>query len=162
MGKFLDRLNAVIKGDDSKVNEIDMSQDEQDLAAYVKGRVNEVRTGGTRISHESIWMTNIAYVLGFDSIFFDSTQRQFRSSNSAGQYLKRNRLHANKLLPALQNRVSRLCKNPPKWDVRPNTSDHEDKEAARLENQALNQWWDKENINQKRLPMRICIWKNWI
>lgn len=154
---LLEAIQRVIGGAPEDLKSEGMTNDEKNLSAYVKSKVEEVRASGTRISHESIWMTNIAYTLGFDSIFFDSTQRQFRTSNYAGQYLKRNRLHANKLLPAMQNRLSRLCKNPPKYDIRPNTSDHEDKEAARLGKQALDMWWDKECLNHRRSELYMWM-----
>lgn len=156
---LLDKIQQVLSGRASPQDEksLEMSNDESQLQAYVRSKVEEVRASGTRISHESIWMTNIAYVLGFDSIFFDTTQRQFRSSNYAGQYLRRNRLHANKLLPAIQNRLSRLCKNPPKWDVRPNNTDHENKEAARLSKQILESWWDQEELATRRAELYMWL-----
>jgi len=76
--------------------------------------------------------------------------------NTSG-YLKRNRIHVNKILPTIQNRLARLCKNPPRYDVRPKSSSQDDKDAARLSMQVLEMLWDKERINKKRLSLYMMM-----
>lgn len=131
----------------------DQTQEEIDLVQFVRKRTEESRVSASRISHEGIWMTNIAYLIGFDSVYYDTQARQFKSVGRTNQFVKRNRIHVNKILPTIQNRLARLCKNPPKYDVRPNSSNTEDKEAARLSLQILNMVWDKQKINSKRIPL---------
>ena len=133
------------------------SGDEQKLVNFVKGRVDEVRQSGNRVAHEAIWMTNIAYLLGYDSIRYDSTSRSFRPIAQGARYLRANRVHVNSILPTLQNRLARLTKSKPKYDVRPNSNDNEDKQAARLALQVLNQIWDQQNINRKRLDLMMWV-----
>jgi len=106
-----------------------------------------------RIAAEGIWMTNIAYMSGYDGITFDTTNRQFVPVNRAGAYLKKNRMHVNKILPTINNRLAKLCKNPPKYDVQPESSSVEDKDAARLSLQILKYIWCKEHIDEKRIPL---------
>lgn len=102
-------------------------------------------------------MTNIAYLLGYDGIAFNSTTRQFQPVNRASSYLKKNRIHVNKILPTVQNRLARLCKNPPKYDVRPESNSTEDKEAASLSLQVLTAMWDRLTLDKKRLFLYMWV-----
>jgi hypothetical protein len=129
----------------------DQSEEDKKLVAHVRSKIEEVRASANRIAHEGIWMTNIAYLLGYDGIAFNSTTRQFQPVNRASNYLKKNRIHVNKILPTIQNRLARLCKNPPSYDVRPESNSTEDKEAARLSLQVLTTLWDKLTIDKKRI-----------
>lgn len=138
----------------------DMSQqtpDEQKLAHYIKTKTEESRTHSSRISHEGIWMTNTAYLLGFDGVFYDTSTRTFRSSAKGNQSIRRNRVHVNKILPSAQNRLARLCKNPPRYDVLPNTSDEEDKQAARVGIQVINMVWRKQEVDKKRINLYMSM-----
>jgi len=134
----------------------EQTPDEKKIVEWVTKKVDESRMSSSRISHEGVWMTNIAYVLGFDGVFYDTTTRQFRSAAKGNTSLRRNRVHVNKILPSIQNRLARLCKNPPKYDVRPNSNEVEDKEASRLSLQVLNNIFDKQQVNQKR--MTLYMW----
>lgn len=102
-------------------------------------------------------MTNIAYLLGFDSVFYDTSSRQFKMVGQGKQSLRRNRIHVNKILPTIQNRLSRLCKNPPRYDVRPKSSNVEDKDACQLSLQILNMIYDKEKVNRKRIELLMWV-----
>lgn len=102
-------------------------------------------------------MTNIAYLLGYDGIAFNSTLRQFQPINRATAYLKKNRIHVNKILPAAQNRLARLCKNPPAYDIMPESNSTDDKEAARLSLQILTSMWRKLSIDKKRIFLYMWV-----
>lgn len=132
-------------------------KEDQDLCGFVKNKVEDVRGHANRVSNEGIWMTNIAYLLGFDSVYYDPTMRQFRPLGGMSGFVKRNRVHENILLPAAQNRLARMCKSPPKYDVRPNSMSEEDKEAARLGVETINMVWDRQAINKKRIE--LFMWK---
>lgn len=138
-------------------NSADLTNDERDLVSFVRRKVEESRQNSSRITHEGIWMTNVAYLLGYDGVFYDTTLRQFRTISTGSRSIRRNRVHVNKILPSVQNRLARLCKNPPKYDVRPNSSDSDDKEAARLGLQIINMVWDQQAINQKRIPLFMWV-----
>lgn len=131
----------------------DQPLDDLKLIDHVKKKVEECRSSGSRITHEGIWMTNIAYILGFDSVYYDTSTRQFKVVGQGKQYLRRNRIHVNKILPTVQNRLARLCKNPPRYDVRPKSPDVEDKDASELSLQILNMIYEKERINRKRIDL---------
>lgn len=132
--------------------------DEKALAAYIKRKIDETRTASNRIAHEGVWMTNVAYLLGFDSVYYDTASRQFRSTDGAGRVgLRRNRVFENLILPAVQNRQARLCKVPPRFEVRPEDNTNEAKEAARLALEVLLQLWDDCNVNTKRLPLTMWV-----
>jgi len=150
-------LDGLFKGDTegAKWHKEDQTPDEIELCGYIKSKVEDVRSSGSRISHEGIWMTNIAYLLGFDSIYYDTTTRQFRPVGQASKYLRRNRVHINKILPTIQNRLARLCKNPPRYDVRPNSNEQDDKDTARQNLEILNMLWEKESVrlNEQRIPL---------
>lgn len=102
-------------------------------------------------------MTNIAYLLGFDSVFYDTSSRQFKVVGQGKNYLSRNRIHVNKILPTIQNRLARLCKNAPRYDVRPKSSDVEDKDASELSLQILNMVFETQKINKKRIPLYMWV-----
>jgi len=135
----------------------DQPHSEIELCGFIKNKVEEIRSSSSRISHEGIWMTNIAYILGFDSVFYDTSSRQFKAVGRANMYLRRNRVHVNKILPTVQNRLARLCKSPPKYDVRPKSNDPEDKDAARLALQILEMIWDEQKLNRKRIPLYMWV-----
>lgn len=132
-------------------------EDMKKLAEHVKSKVEEVRASASRTAHEGIWMTNIAYLLGYDGIAFNTQTRQFVPINRASSYLKKNRIHVNKILPTIQNRLARLCKNPPKYDVRPESNDTEDKEAARLGLQTLTALWESLSLDEKRIFLYMWV-----
>ena len=135
----------------------DQTPDEIKLAGFVKSRVEEIRASTSRISHESIWLTNRAYVIGYSGVYFNSQTKQFQPLNRASPFLPRNRVYVNKVLPTLQNRLARLLKSPPKYEVRPESMDMEDKEAARLGLQVINFMWEKLNINMKRIELGMGV-----
>lgn len=127
--------------------------DEKQLAAKIRQQVEEIRSSSTRISQESIWMQNIAYACGADSVFWNFRTRAFQPVNNSSAFNKRRRFHNNKILPTLQNRLARLCKNPPRYDVRPESNDTDDKEAARLSINILESKWLDLGLNEKRIPL---------
>ena len=131
----------------------DQTNDERELVSHIKRKVEESRSSGSRVTHEGIWMTNIAYLLGFDSVYYDTSTRQFKAVGRGTQYLRRNRIHVNKILPTVQNRLAKLCKNPPKYDVRPKSNEPTDKEAADLALKILTMVWDNQRINKKQLDL---------
>ncbi len=135
----------------------DQSAEEIALVQYVRKKLEESRSSANRIAHEGIWMTNIAYALGYDGLMYNTTARQFQPINRATAYLRKNRVHANKILPTLQNRLARLCQNPPEYDILPETNDTEDKDAARLALQTLDALVDQCEINKKRLFLYMWV-----
>jgi hypothetical protein len=131
----------------------DQTNEEKAIIDYMKRRVQEVRQNGSRIAQESIWMTNYAYLLGFDSVYFDTTQRQFKTVGRATAPFRRNGMNVNKILPTVQRRQARLCKNLPRFEVRPDDATQESKERARLEQQLCEFYFEKERLQEKRLVM---------
>lgn len=132
-------------------------KEDDELCSFVKGRIEDVRQFASRISHEGIWLTNIAYLLGFDSIYYDVNMRQFRPISYPGQFLRRTRVSVNRILPTCQNRAARLTKNAPQYDVRPKSMSEEDKEAARMALYLINQIWDQQQVNKKRLELIMWL-----
>lgn len=102
-------------------------------------------------------MTNTAYLLGYDGITFNTQTRIFQTTARGGSNIKKSRIHVNKILSTIQNRAARICKNPPKYDCRPETNDTEDKDAARLSLQVLGALWLKLGLNHKRIPLMMWV-----
>lgn len=127
--------------------------DEIRLANFVRDKVQEVRNSGPRVASEGIWMTNYAYLMGFDSVYYDTASRQYRVIGRPNGTNRGNRLQVNKVLPSVQRRQARLCKNPPKWEIRPDDASQEAKDRARLEKDLLAYYIDKERVLQKRQEM---------
>ena len=130
----------------------DMPLDEQKLVAYIKEKIDSCRQTNSRIAIEGIYLTNVAYLLGFDGVFYDSTYRQFKNIDPRRK-LTRSRFKVNKILPSVQNRLARLTQSPPRFDVRPNSNSTEDKDAARLGLEILKDVFDKQNFDEKRQDM---------
>lgn len=135
----------------------DQTQEEKDLASYVRNKLEESRSNANRIASEGLWLTNVAYVMGFDSITFNTATRQFVPLNTATPYLTKNRVTWNKILPKVQNRLARLCKVPPRFDTIPDSASEEDKDAALLGLDILTDIWQREEINRKRIPMMMWM-----
>lgn len=159
---FLDRarerLFGAADGQDVPLKDAKEQTDEDKaIVAFVRTRLEEVRQSAARVATEGINLTNIAYLCGFDGVYFDGTSRQFRPVPAPSQFLRRNRVHVNRILPTVQNRLARLLKNEPRWDVRPRSGDEEDKDAARLAEQVIVQLWDQLQINQKRIPLTMWL-----
>lgn len=153
-----DRLFASQRGDTLKLNSVDeQTGEDKAIVAFVRSKLDERRQSSARIAQEGIGLTNIAYLCGFDSVYFDGTSRQFRPISTPSQFLKRNRVHVNRILPTVQNRLARLLKNEPRWQVRPKSGDEEDKDAARLSEQVILQLWDQLSINRKRIDLTMWL-----
>jgi hypothetical protein len=135
----------------------DQSPDELKLVAFVDRKVEESRSNAARAANESIWMTNIAYLMGFDQLTFDASTRRYVPLNQALPYLPKGRVHENVLLPMAQNRVARLCKVPPRFDTIPNSASEEDKEGALLALDVLVDHWHREEINRKRIALMMWM-----
>lgn len=131
--------------------------DEEKICGHVRSLVEERRSQASRIAHEAIWMTNIASILGFNGLTYNSTMRQFQPVNRVNSRSSSLPIKVNKILPTLQNRQAKLCKNPPRYDVRPESNDTEDKEAARLGLEILKWVWDKQSIDEKRLGLMMWV-----
>lgn len=129
----------------------DQTNDEQKLAGWVKSRVEDSRGQANRVALESLWMRNSAAVMGFTGVYWDSASKAYKPTDGQLSSLKRNRLYSNLLLPACQNRLARLCKNPPRYEVLPNSTEEADKDAAELGVDLINHVWDKQRINEKRM-----------
>jgi hypothetical protein len=127
----------------------EQSPDEQKLVTYIKDKIDTVRQANSRIAVESIYLTNVAYLMGFDGVYYDTTYRQFKNVD-AKRKLSRNRFKVNKILPLCQNRLARLVQSPPRFDVRPNSNSTEDKDCARLGLQIITDVFDKCHFDETR------------
>lgn len=126
---------------------------ERELCDFVKSRVEEARINASRQVSEGTWATNIAYLMGYDGFAFDVAMRQFRPIAFPGTGVTRSRISVNEILPRAQNRCARICKNPPRYDVRPKSTSDEDKDASRLGLYIINQTWESQKVNKKRLEL---------
>ncbi len=138
-------------------DQTEQTPEEKAICGFVRSKLEEVRQSSARVAQEGICLTNIAYLCGFDSIYFDGTSRTFKPIPTPSQFIRKNRVHVNRILPTVQNRLARLLKNAPRWDVRPKSSDEEDKDAARLSEQVITQLWDSLYINKKRIPLTMWL-----
>lgn len=134
---------------------VDQTPEEQELVSYVRGRIDMVRQTNSRIAQEGVMFSNIAYLLGFDGVYYDTTYRQFRNVDPKRR-LSRSRFKINKILPTIQNRLARLTQSPPKYDVRPNSNSSEDKDCARLGLQIIDYIFDKQNFTEKQQDLLMC------
>ena len=127
----------------------DQPEDEKKLVEYIKNKIDSIRQTNSRIAIEGTYMCNVAYLLGFDGVYYDTAYRQFRNIDPKRK-LSRNRFKVNKILPTIQNRLSRLTQNPPRYEVRPNSNSTEDKDAARLGMEVIESIMEANRFNEKR------------
>lgn len=158
MQDFLSKAFQKMTGGLKEIKDVsDQPQDEINLVEHIKGKIQDVRSSGSRVAQEGIWMTNYAYLMGYDSVYYDSAARQFRSTNMSTRTINRNRLYVNKVLPTCQRRQARLTKNPPKWELRPDSSSEKSRVQARFEKNLLEYYYDKEQILEKRQDMMMGL-----
>ncbi len=147
-------MHAWTNGDEVALQSAeDQSDTDKALVSFVESELNERRSASSRVAVEGIALTNCAYLCGFDGVWFDTLSRSFKPIPAPSQLIAKNRVHVNRILPTCQNRLARLMKNEPRWEVRPNSSDEEDKDAARLAEQIIIQLWDQLGINKKRAAL---------
>lgn len=146
-GKKMDKLESAS----------DQTQAEKIIVDYVKHQVEEIRNSANRVVSEGQWLTNSAYMLGYTNLFYDTSLRMFRPVNNPGRNVRGNRVEFNYILPNIQNRLARLTKSPPRYSVRPNSTSDDDREAARLGLYVINQVWDQQRINKKRLTLTMAM-----
>lgn len=152
------RLNSWADGKPEAIESADeQTPEDKAIVSYVKNKLETIRASSARTAQEGINLTNIAYLCGFDSIYFDGVSKSFKPVASPSSLIRRNRVHVNRILPTVHNRLARLCKNPPRWDIRPRSGDEEDKDAARLAEQVIVQLWDSLKINQKRISLTMWL-----
>jgi len=122
----------------------------------VRQKLEERMSSPARAAAEAVWLRNIAYLSGIDGVEFDIVSRSFIPINTLPAHINRSRVHVNKVLPTVQNKLAKLCKSQPRWDVRPKSSDDADKEAARLGKAVILQDWDYAHIAEKR--QELLLW----
>ena len=134
-------------------------QDEQELVSYIRNKVGEARNSASRVAFEQIALTNTAYLMGYDAVQFNTNLRQFLpvAYSGAGANGGRSKAHTNLILPNIQNRLARLLKNPPKYDVLPEMDTVDGKDAANLSLKVVNNTWDKEKIDEKRIELGMWM-----
>lgn len=152
MNLFKD-IAARFSGEKRAESAEEQTLEEKELAAYVRNKLEEARSDANRIASEGLWLTNVAYLMGFDSLTFNTATRQFVPLDTATPYVSKARITWNKLLPKAQMRLARLCKVPPRFDTIPSSPSEDDKEAALLGLDVLTDIWQREQINRKRIPM---------
>lgn len=127
----------------------DQSPDERKLWGWIKEKLETIRQANSRIQMEGTYLTNTAYLLGYNGVMFDPIQRQFKNSDPKRRVSKV-RQNINKILPTVQNKQARLTKIPPKWEVKPNSDSTHDKDSARLGIQIIEDVTDKNHFQEKR------------
>lgn len=160
LGRARDKLFSKLDGkapEEAIASVEEQPEEAKRLCDWVKSRIEESRNASNRIACEGIWMTNVAYLVGVDSVFYDTATRQYRPISNNTPYPRRNRITSNKILPAAQNRLARLCKVPPRFEVRPNSTQPEDKDAARLGLEVLAQIWEEQEVNRKRINLMMWV-----
>lgn len=135
----------------------DETINEKDIVSFVKNRVEEARQNPSRLAFESGVVTNTAYLLGYDSVYYDSKMKIFRNHAGSTATPMRGRIHRNMILPTVNNRLAKLCKNPPRYEVRPNSAEEEDKQAARLSMKLLENVFDRERYSEKRIEAAMWM-----
>lgn len=159
---LLDKLKGALKStsDAGSINdiveELDKATDERQKYGYIRSKVDEVRSSASRMAHESVWMQNCAYTVGFAGLYFNTSTRSFQPVNRNVGSLRKNRLYVNKILPNLQNRLAKLTKNPPRFEVRPEDNTQDGKDNARFKTDILIAKWDELRLNLQR--QQLLMW----
>lgn len=158
---FLKKAFKAMTGNENPVKSVeDQSKEEKDLIAFIDNRLQEARNSSSRVAQEGNWMTNYAYLLGYAGVAWNNQYKQFQTVGYSQNYLARNRITCNKILPAVQRRQARIGKSNPRYEVKPDSSAQDDRDQARLEKNVLDHYYEKEKIVGKRnsmLPgLQVC------
>jgi len=140
-----------------QIDEMSEKKDELELSSWVRQKLEERRSMATRISHEGIWMNNCAAVVGFNGLRFSSATRTLQPINRPGSAFPSKQIQVNKIISTLQNRLARLCKSPPKYDVIPNDNTQDAKDNARFKLDVLNSKWNDLKLNLKRIALYMWL-----
>lgn len=97
-----------------------------------------------RLKYEFQWVLNLAYFKGYQNLVFDRRSGTIQVPHSASQPLTINRLAS-----FVESRHAKLTKNRPYPQVLPNTSDPEDKNAAKFSAMAVRTLWEKEDLEEE-------------
>ena len=152
--KAREKIEGMLSGEPVALESAaDQPDEDKQLVAWVRSKLDERSQTASRAANEATWLENIAYLCGIDSVRFDLQTRRFMPVNTVPRVLNKSRVHVNKVLPTIQNKLAKLCKNQPRWDVRPKSSDDADKEAARLGKAVILQDWDNLKISKRRLTL---------
>ena len=151
MGIF-DQIRQSLSGKQEQLPAV-QTPDEVQLVSYIKEKIEECKSSTSRTQNESEWMTNTAYLVGYDGVAYDSQTKQFKNIGLSHKNARKERIKVNKILPTVQNRTARLCKVPPKYEIRPESGSEDDKEAARKGVHAIDYVWDKQKVDEKRISL---------
>ena len=143
-------------GSPEEVDEKVIKEKEKEICAHVRSIVEEQRASASRTAHESIWMNNIAALLGLNGNWNAVTRNFEAPINRVRNRGNTTGITVNKILPTIQNRQAKICQNPPRYDVRPESNSTEDKEGGRLGLDVLRWIWDTQHIDEKRL--NLVMW----
>jgi len=99
------------------------------------------------VAQEGINLTNIAYLCGFDSIYFDGVFVSLSLFRPHRNFFVKTVCTLIESCHGPKTDSRDFLKNEPRWDVRPKSGDEEDKDAARLAEQVILQLWDQLEIN---------------
>ena len=143
-------------GSPEQVEDTDKANKEIEICSHVRSLVEEQKSAASRMAHENIWMSNIAAILGLGGLQVNAATRRIEPVNRPASRGGNSGIYVNKILPNVQIRQAKICKNPPRYDVRPESNDTEDKEACRLGLDILNWIWDKQGVDEKRL--NLVMW----
>lgn len=149
-------------------NPMSQGPDEKKIVDYVRTKIDYVRQTSSRITLEQTYLTNVAYLMGYDGVTWNGQRRQFQNTDPK-RPITRSRFKINKVLPTIQNRLSRLVQNPPKYDVRPESDSSEDKDCARLASDVIDDALAKQNFMEKQQDLMMtamqggvsyaqCVW----
>jgi hypothetical protein len=133
----------------------DQTRDEIEIMQFISNKLDQRRYSASRLGKEANWLTNIAYLLGYDQVFYDARAGAFKQINYKIPLMRANKVHSNRILPTVQNRIARMCKNPPRFEIPPNSMDQDDKDAARLSLQVAIHQWDRLKMNQRRIILKM-------
>jgi len=133
-------------------------QEDKKIAAHMRAELERLRSQPVRVASEGIWLTNIAYTIGMTNVYYDTNKRQFIPTQTNNVYWGgADRLTFNLVLPTLQNRLAKLCKNPPRFDVLPEDNSQEAKDAARLSLEVLVYKIEDLKVLQKRIQLYMWV-----
>ena len=134
----------------------DQSADEKRLISYIRGKLDDTRNMSSRQIFEQTVMNNVSYLLGYSGYSWNTSTRTYLNTDRPRRGFS-GRVRVNKILPQIQNRAARLTKEPVKYEVRPESSSTADKDAARLGIEIINDIWDKQDLNLKRIHLAMVF-----
>lgn len=140
--------------------EINESKSEAELVQSINDKKNAIRNA--RYQFERQWMVNLAFLYGKQHFFVSNKkavgglEERIMWELQSNERKEKTKRSSNYILPLYRSLLARLLRMKANINVEPTTSDDRDKSAARVSQEALEDFWQMANKNNPLLSKKYA------